>query len=322
MDTVSPGAGSNDECHVCSIVKEHQGCLAAVTKTSHCDDYDIAIMAVLHYVNQETWSIGGVCCPKENCKTNTTKVWFWSSLQISQVRQYAGTYFRCGTTFIKNPYPTRPPVDEDCSALHQAASAEGLLLVRRDVPRGAPQEYPLVPLRPDRRVMLPTFSMCVQAAFPSFDDFAELVSKLNQIVTYIGEIHRPGCLGHEVKTPRRFVQLDWQTSCDQAKAIRGVVLCGVAFDRMLLSSLNGSAVAIDKPARFATVCPELAGHRSYLADSATRHHCPGLARQAAAVGNRLFDRLDITFCSFCGRCKLRLVAVLATASVTITRRFV
>ncbi|XP_075732037.1 uncharacterized protein LOC142774814 isoform X2 [Rhipicephalus microplus] len=58
-----------------------------------------------------------------------------------------------------------------------------------------------------------------------------------------------------VKTPRCFVRLDWQTSCDQPKAIRSDVLCGVAFDCMLLSLLNGSIVVIDKPARLATVCP-------------------------------------------------------------------
>ncbi|KAH7950701.1 hypothetical protein HPB51_028267 [Rhipicephalus microplus] len=114
MDTVSPGAGSKYECHVCSVVKEHQGCLTTVRKTSHCDDYDIGIKAVLDYVNQEAWSIGGVRCPKENCKSKTAKIRFRSSLQICQVRQYAGTYFRCATTFLKNTYPTRPPVDEDC----------------------------------------------------------------------------------------------------------------------------------------------------------------------------------------------------------------
>ncbi|KAL1474048.1 hypothetical protein MTO96_038275, partial [Rhipicephalus appendiculatus] len=67
---------------------------------------------------------------------------------------------------------------------------------------------------------------------------------------------------------------------------------------------------------------ELAGHRSCLADSASRHHCPGLAPQAAAVGNRLFNRLDMTFCSGCGRCKLQLVAVFATASAMMAQRFV
>ncbi|KAL3247060.1 hypothetical protein MRX96_057255, partial [Rhipicephalus microplus] len=42
---------------VCIIVKEHQGFLATVRKTSHCDNYDIGIKAVLDYVNQEAWSI-------------------------------------------------------------------------------------------------------------------------------------------------------------------------------------------------------------------------------------------------------------------------
>ncbi|KAL3252921.1 hypothetical protein MRX96_054729 [Rhipicephalus microplus] len=45
------------------------------------------------------------------------------------------------------------------------------------------------------------------------------------------------------------------------------------------------------------LCDELANHRSCLARSATRHHCPGMEHQAAAIGNRLFDRLDVTFCS-------------------------
>ncbi|XP_037528433.2 uncharacterized protein LOC119405664 [Rhipicephalus sanguineus] len=276
--------------------------------------------------------------------------------------------------------------------------------------------------------MLATFSMCVHAASIGCDEFAELVAKLNQVVKYIAKRHGPACLDHEDETPRRFMRLDWQTSCDQPKAIRGLVLCGVAFDRMLPSPRNGSATAMDKPARLATVCPlvremtdclrsaaddngcsdsrnlkfeisvlrkhllsefdgkcdatasadkeselyptacklkeftqewescdwkmqdyydvpsyrdgavntttriddvprnklcaELAGHRSCLADSAARLHCPGLAPQAAAVGNRLFNRLDYTFCSGCGRCKLRLVAVLATASAMMARQFV
>ncbi|KAL3196468.1 hypothetical protein MRX96_053974, partial [Rhipicephalus microplus] len=59
------------------VVKEHQGCLTMVRKTSHCDDYDFGIKAVLDYVNQEAWSIGGVRCPKENCKRKT---WYFSSL--------------------------------------------------------------------------------------------------------------------------------------------------------------------------------------------------------------------------------------------------
>ncbi|KAH7957966.1 hypothetical protein HPB51_028051 [Rhipicephalus microplus] len=70
------------------------------------------------------------------------------------------------------------------------------------------------------------------------------------------------------------------------------------------------------------LCDELASHRSCLARSATRHHCPGMEHQAAAIGNRLFDRLDITFCSGYGRCKLRFVTVLATALVLMARRFV
>ncbi|KAL3247062.1 hypothetical protein MRX96_057257 [Rhipicephalus microplus] len=93
----------------------------------------------------------------------------------------------------------------------------------------------------------------------------------------------------------------------------------------LLSEFAGKCSAEDSVANGFQGYPagnELAGHRSCLTDSATRHHCPGVARQAAAVGNRLFDRLDITFCLGCGRCKLRLVAVLATASVTMARRFV
>ncbi|KAL3247061.1 hypothetical protein MRX96_057256 [Rhipicephalus microplus] len=103
--------------------------------------------------------------------------------------------------------------------------------------------------------MLLTFSMCVQATSTGCEEFAELVSKLNQVVKYIGKIHGPGCLDNEVKTPHRFVRLDWQTSCDQPKAIRGKVVCGIAFDRIPRSSLNGSAVAIDKPARLGTMCP-------------------------------------------------------------------
>ncbi|KAH7958125.1 hypothetical protein HPB51_027890 [Rhipicephalus microplus] len=74
MDTVSPGAGSKYECHMCSIVKKHQGCLATVRKASHCDDYELGSKVVLDCVNQEAWSIRGMRCPKENCKRKTETV--------------------------------------------------------------------------------------------------------------------------------------------------------------------------------------------------------------------------------------------------------
>ncbi|KAL3252920.1 hypothetical protein MRX96_054728 [Rhipicephalus microplus] len=245
MDTVSPGASSKYECHVCSVVKEHQGCLTTVRKTSHCDDYDIEIKPVLDYVNQEAWSFGGVRCPKENCKRKTAKIRFRSSLQICQVRQYAGTYFRCGTTFLKNTYPTRPPVDEYCrfyveflsciqvlAQCHSPSDLQSYLahftaVLTDGYAKLCKHQNVTVPCNKLRLLraffscgvtyyeahhnnahlyrfaqtgeceMLLTFSMCVQAASTGCDDFAELVSKLNQVVKYIGKIHGPGCLDNE-----------------------------------------------------------------------------------------------------------------------------
>ncbi|KAH6941914.1 hypothetical protein HPB50_023750 [Hyalomma asiaticum] len=302
--------------------------------------------------------------------------------------------------------------------------------------------------------MLDAFRLCVQTASIGCDDLAELVAKLHEVVKYMYKKHAPTCLpeeGPQDHRRRRFMRLDWQTSCDQPKAVQrpgavwrhlrphaavgarqlrqckrqvgttiyrvpvslfptlallkdcrvdeAVYLCKLgremkhclrsaaddsgcsdsrilefeisALQKHLLSEFDGQCAATTS-ADYATeshgtacklkeftqdwelcdwkmqdyyatplyrngtltrttridhasrnkLCAELASHRSCLAESAARRHCAGLAPQAAALGNRLFQQLDSAYCSGCGRCELWLVPMLVTASAMMALQFV
>ncbi|XP_054920594.1 uncharacterized protein [Dermacentor andersoni] len=334
MNDVGTKGDSKYECHVCSVVKSHMDCLRMIKTASDCDEDDIKIRAVLDYIDQELWSIGGVKCPKDQCKKRTGRIRFLSSQQLCHLRDYAGTYFTCGARFLKNTFPIRPPIEEDCRFYKDFLLCLDLLIQCRTVSdieanlkhftavltagyeercKGYNASEPCTKLhlmkaffscgttyyqsrrnvflwyrmaQPGVCELLQTFYICVEAAAIGCEEFAELIVKLKEVVKHLYTKHGSACgPGQDDNRRRRFLRLDWQTSCDQLKAVRSLVLCGVAFDRTLPTTRNGSAAAVDEWAKTAAVCPLVQEMTYCLRSAAEDNGCSdsGFLKSAISV---------------------------------------
>ncbi|XP_077498686.1 uncharacterized protein LOC144109764 [Amblyomma americanum] len=71
VDSVMAEHKKNHECRVCSAVADHQACVSAIGKDTHCSDQEISIKKDLNYIDNELRSAPGVKCPRDKCHRKT-----------------------------------------------------------------------------------------------------------------------------------------------------------------------------------------------------------------------------------------------------------
>ncbi|XP_077498684.1 uncharacterized protein LOC144109761 [Amblyomma americanum] len=105
--------------------------------------------------------------------------------------------------------------------------------------------------------LLESFRGCLKNASIGCEGFSQLIARMEAVQKYMAAKHGSACTRPQgatgVKDKRGFLRLDWQTLCDQQRAVKNLVLCGVAFDRMLRFAENSSVHAPDR--RLDAVCP-------------------------------------------------------------------
>ncbi|KAH7982945.1 hypothetical protein HPB52_008329 [Rhipicephalus sanguineus] len=188
---------------VCETIERHNLCLEEIKKSSSCQSLP-EIQASLDYLTNELHQAPGIQCTKAQYK-RSGKIRFRTSEQNCLVREYAGTFFTCGTIFLMNTYPNPPSKDEDCRHYNQYLKCYSLLIP------------------------------CTQQS-----DIKAAIGKFSDILT---EGYADKCRGVKLtdKDKRRiYLGLERQTTCDQFKAIKKLVLCGVTFHRMLVALGNGT----------------------------------------------------------------------------------
>ncbi|KAH7980859.1 hypothetical protein HPB49_019721 [Dermacentor silvarum] len=104
---------------------------------------------------------------------------------------------------------------------------------------------------------------------PNCKETAQLFDNIKTIRDYVAKMfnrkHQSDCKAPADKDKRRvYLGLERQTTCDQFKAIKKLVLCGVTFHRMLMSVENGTHLKDNRT----EVCP-LVKEMKYCMYSAT-----------------------------------------------------
>ncbi|CAN7991683.1 unnamed protein product [Ixodes hexagonus] len=312
-DAVLLGDNPQHDKHVCEIVQAHTMCLNAIGQD--CQG-KLPIHANLEYFNTVLKNTSGKNCG--NYK-RSNKLKFRSSQATCHIREYAGTYFTCGTIFLKRTFHASPSQDEKCRFYNEFLRCQSLLIIcktpsdmsssfnifSKTLTDGFPElcaGYANGTVTCDPLVLLKNFFTCGLNYYQAYreyiasylgnephickvlDDFQnctqynvlnndckqlqELFTHIRKVRHYIGEIlNAQGsrqCKNMPARQKRVYLGLERQTSCDQFKAVKKLVLCGVAYHRMLTTVENNS-LATDN---HTNVCP-LVKEMKYCMYSAT-----------------------------------------------------
>ncbi|XP_037554999.2 uncharacterized protein LOC119431589 [Dermacentor silvarum] len=304
---------------VCETIERHKLCLEELKKSSNCQSLS-EIQASLDYLTNELHEAPGTQCSKAQYK-RSGKIRFRSSEPKCHLREYAGTFFTCGTIFLMNTMPTPPSKDEDCRFYNQYLKCYSLL-----IPCSSPTDIKSTIMRfsqiltegyedkcrginltdtCDKLVLIKNFFSCGLTYYQSYNEFgstylvsqphvcklledfhncsfesvfknkpncketAQLFDNIKTIRDYVAKMfnrkHQSDCKAPADKDKRRvYLGLERQTTCDQFKAIKKLVLCGVTFHRMLMSVENGTHLKDNRT----EVCP-LVKEMKYCMYSAT-----------------------------------------------------
>lgn len=304
---------------VCDIVKCHKECSEMIKKTSNCPD-PLGIHASLDYIDNELRTAHEKNCNNLQQK-RTGKIRFRTSAEKCHTRELAGTYFTCGTIFIKNTHPKKPTKDEDCRFYLDFKKCISLLIFCRspsDIKTSLDlfttqltqgyedmcKDYNLS-VTCDKLSLIKTFFSCGLTFYQAnnefgssylgaaphacklVDDFSNctneqvlkndckelktLFDNFRNVRKYIVELfnkrHSPSSCNvpTSAKRKRVYLGLERQSSCDQFKAVKKLVLCGVTFHRMLVAAGNTTALVGENKT---AVCP-LVKEMKYCMYSAT-----------------------------------------------------
>lgn len=304
---------------VCDIVKCHKECTDMIKKTSNCPD-PLGIQASLEYIDNELRTAHGQSCNNVQQK-RTGKIRFRTSAEKCHIREFTGTYFTCGTIFIKNTYPNKPSKDEDCRFYMDFKKCISLLIVcnsasdiktslqlfTTQLTQGYEEmckDYNLS-VTCEKLSLIKNFFSCGLTYYQSYnefgssylgakphacnlvDDFSNCTTEsvlkndckelktmfdhISNIRKYIVQLFNkrhppPSCnVPTSAKKKRVYLGLERQSSCDQFKAVKKLVLCGVTFHRMLVAAGNTSALVGENQT---AVCP-LVKEMKYCMYSAT-----------------------------------------------------
>lgn len=114
----------------CAIVSAYDTCVAMASTAACCDaSQDIDVLASLSYLSDELRKAPGGNCKKY--KRKNTSFRFRSSQSRCHLREYVGSYFTCGSAFIKSTYPVEPSKDEKCRFYKDFLHCKDLLVVCR-----------------------------------------------------------------------------------------------------------------------------------------------------------------------------------------------
>lgn len=304
---------------VCDIVKTHTSCTEMIKRTASCPQA-LSIHESLEYIDRELRTAHGQTCNNAQLK-RTGKIRFRTSAQNCHVRELAGTYFTCGTIFIKNTYPNKPSQDEDCRFYLDFKKCISLLIVCSS-PSDLDTSLKLftsqltqgydslckgynMSVTCEKLSLIKNFFSCGLTYYQSYNEFGSsylgsqphacnlvddftnctefqvlrndckeltaLFDHIKKVRRFIVELFNkrhspPGCnVPTSAKKKRVYLGLERQSSCDQFKAVKKLVLCGVTFHRMLVSTGNTSALLGENRT---AVCP-LVKEMKYCMYSAT-----------------------------------------------------
>ncbi|XP_077503183.1 uncharacterized protein LOC144113753 [Amblyomma americanum] len=300
------GDNPHHQDQICETITLHKSCLEGNKKTSRCSDLP-EIKASLDHINNELWNAPGAKCNSAQYK-RSGRIRFRTSEQQCVVREYAATFFTCGTIFLKNTYPQAVSKDEDCRFYREFLRCKEYLIPcksQSDI-SSALDHFSTVLTEGyeskctgynitdtcNKLVLIKNFFSCGLTYYQSYNEFGatylvaephackllydfhncsyesvlknkpncketrDLFDNIKKVKDYINGMfntkHKSDC-----KTPagmekrRVYLGLERQSACDQFKAIKKLVLCGVTFHRMLLTIENGTNAKENR----SRVCP-------------------------------------------------------------------
>ncbi|XP_064468959.1 uncharacterized protein LOC135383441 [Ornithodoros turicata] len=112
----------------CDIIASYDTCLDNGRRTACCGGGEFDVQAALDYMINVLKKAPGGNCRKFKQKTSNFR--FSGTLQHCDIREYAGSYFTCGTTFVRNIMPN-PSVDEQCRFYKDFLHCKDLLVICR-----------------------------------------------------------------------------------------------------------------------------------------------------------------------------------------------
>ncbi|CAN8024595.1 unnamed protein product, partial [Ixodes persulcatus] len=287
--------------HVCDIVQSHSTCVTTIKQTLNCLG-DHPVYPYLEFINAALRNASGKnCVPTKR----TNKLKFRSSQATCHVREYAGTYFTCGTIFLKNTFHSSPSKDEKCRYYNEFLRCQDLLIIcktpsdisssfnvfSKTLTEGFPEMcvgYANGTTSCDPLVLLKHFMSCGLIYYQAYEEFMasylsnelhvcklledfqnctqvkvlnndckqlkDLFHNIKQVRFYVGKYLNDQ--GHKCsytidRQKKVYLGLERQTSCDQFKAVKKLVLCGVAYHRMLTTVENNTFAAVNHT----SVCP-------------------------------------------------------------------
>ncbi|KAH6940891.1 hypothetical protein HPB50_009351 [Hyalomma asiaticum] len=222
---------------VCELVRTHKMCVEEALRSPRCPE-EIGIQKNLDYLDNQLYAATGMKCLNGK-KARTGRKRQRSSAQHCHVRPYASTYFTCGAMFLRGTYLNRPDTGEACRLYNEFLKCIEELVVCRQ--------------QSDLEV--------------SFRHFTEILT----------DGYKHSCIGlnRTGKQRNRAALAARQSSCDEFGAVKRLLLCGIAFHRMLPSTAaagNGSSEEewneLDN-GTIAVLCP-LVKEMKYCIYSATR----------------------------------------------------
>ncbi|XP_077526059.1 uncharacterized protein LOC144137913 [Haemaphysalis longicornis] len=340
----------------CSVLEEHKACLRGISQMSHCSGSDTAdIQANLDYVDSQLRASGEEQCSTSRHRHSGKRLRFEAAQPRCHVREYAGSYFTCGTIFIQRTYPKDPPIKELCKHFQGFRECVGLLIMCRtqsditpafnyfteQLTKGLDDQCSDVKilLACDKMTFLNKFFSCgidfhqQYAMYTSpythnkppvckpLDDFNKCIKnfisqsdckdlKIKALFENFEAIRRYNHRKFNLKERAncaedsagsrssrrlrgRYSNIARQSSCDQLKAIRRIMLCGVAFHRMLTPAENNSRAVVFSH----EVCPLVDEMKKCVRTATIDSGCSGashLSASARLVQQQLLNEYDET----------------------------
>ncbi|KAG0424171.1 hypothetical protein HPB47_000078 [Ixodes persulcatus] len=307
------GNTTSTDSVVCDLLSYYFNCINSVKEQSHCTD-DPPISQSLQYFVDTLKNSSGQSCETLRKKN---KMKFRSSQSSCSIREYTGSYFNCGATFLQNTYHQQPSEDEKCRFYFEFRTCEERLIAcKTPTDVSASLSYFSIVMTEgyadmcrdynkstscDRLTLLKNFYDCTERYYQAFHEFLlenpdvrlqqcrliEDMENCTKVQVFDNDCKGLQTLFLHMKTFQEYIRKlfnqrqaspcprenarNWmtfrdvrkQTMCDQYKAVKKLVLCGVGFHRMLSAAQNNATATNNT-----SICP-LVKEMKYCTSSAT-----------------------------------------------------